>query len=77
MLQINFATNKETISIQVDKEKGEWLMTILPQLSIDAGKPTTLQQIKESYESNGWDDFELFWDNKPVGQLNKAGLLRL
>ena len=77
LLQLNFATNKETISIQVDRVKGEWLANQLPLLSIDAIKPITLQQVKESYEQNGWDDFELFWDNKPVGHLYKAGLLRL
>lgn len=77
LLQLNFATNKETISIQVDKSKGEWLVNLLPLLSIDAEKPISLQQVKENYEQNGWDDFELFWDNKPVGHLYKAGLLRL
>ena len=77
LLQINFATNKETISIQVDKAKGEWLVNLLPQLSIHVTKPLTLQEVKENYETNGWDDFELFFDNKPVGHLWKAGLLRL
>ena len=37
----------------------------------------TLQEVKEDYEQNDWDDFELFWDNKPVSNLYKAGLLRL
>lgn len=75
--QLNFGTNKETISIQVDKEKGMWLTQLLPQLSIHVFPAQTLQQVKDSYEANGWDDFELFFDNKPVGQLWKAGLLRL
>jgi hypothetical protein len=77
LLQLNFVTNKETISLQVDKEKGEWLAQLLPQLSLHTFPVTILQQVKESYEANGWDDFELFFDNKPVGQLWKAGLLRL
>jgi hypothetical protein len=77
LLQLNFATNKETVSIQVEKVKGEWLVNLLPQLSIHANKSVTLQQVKESYEANGWDDFELFWDNKPVGHLYKVGLFRL
>jgi radical SAM superfamily enzyme YgiQ (UPF0313 family) len=77
LLQINFATNKETISILVDKAKGEWLVNIFPQFSVHAARTFTLQQVKENYESNGWDDFELFFDNKPVASLWKAGLLRL
>ena len=28
-------------------------------------------------EKAGFDDFELFWDNKPVNTLYKAGLLQL
>jgi hypothetical protein len=77
LLQISFATNKETVSIQVDKAKGEWLVKLLQQVSILNAQPLTLQEIKENYETNGWDDFELFFDNKPVGTLYKAGLLRL
>lgn len=77
LLQINFATNKENISIQIEKEKGEWLLQLLPKLSLQNEKMITLQQCKENYESKGWDDFELFFDNKPVGQLWKAGLIRL
>ena len=34
-------------------------------------------EVKENYESAGLEDFELFWDNKPVSSLNKTGLLRL
>ena len=35
------------------------------------------KMVKENYEANNLADFELFWDNKPVSTLNKAGLLRL
>lgn len=77
VLQMSFLTNRETITVQTDKEKGEWLAQLLPQLAVHTFPAKTLQQIKESYEANGWDDFELFFDNKPVGHLWKAGLLRL
>ncbi|MEQ1797710.1 MAG: B12-binding domain-containing radical SAM protein [Lacibacter sp.] len=76
-LQISFATKKENSSIQVDKAKGEWLVSLLPKLSVHNEKQMTLQEVKEDYEQNDWDDFELFWDNKPVSTLYKAGLLRL
>ena len=77
MLQIVFVTNKDRISIQVDKAKGEWLVNILLRLTINHEGPLTLQEIKNDYEQNNWDDFELFWDNKPVSTLYKAGLLKL
>ncbi len=76
-LQISFATKKENSSIQVDKAKGEWLVNLLPKLSVHTEKQMTLQEVKEDYEQNDWDDFELFWDNKPVNTLYKVGLLRL
>lgn len=76
-LQISFATKKENSSIQVDKAKGEWLISLLPKLSVHNEKQMTLQEVKEDYELNDWDDFELFWDNKPVSTLHKVGLLRL
>jgi hypothetical protein len=33
--------------------------------------------VKDSYEGAGLEDFELFWDNKPVNALYKFGLLTL
>ena len=77
LLQVTFAAKKENISIQVDKEKGEWLATLLPKLSVHNEKLMTLQEIQSDYEQQGLEDFELFWDNKPVSTLYKVGLLRL
>jgi hypothetical protein len=31
----------------------------------------------DSYKAAGLEDFELFWDNKPVNTLHKVGLLKL
>jgi hypothetical protein len=76
-LKIDFATKKGNSSIQVGKRKGEWLVSTFPLLSVYNKKMMTLQEIKDSYEQNGWGDFELFWDNKPVSTLYKVGLLRL
>ncbi|GAB4091551.1 radical SAM protein [Flaviaesturariibacter terrae] len=77
VLSLTFSTQKSDLTIQVDPEKGAWLQALLPQLSVQSPRPWTLQQIKESYEAAGLEDFELFWDNKPVNGLHKAGLLRL
>lgn len=77
MVSISFLAKKEALQIKVPKKQGDWLISVLPQLTVDNKKACTLQQLKESYEAAGLDDFELFWDNKPVTNLNKIGLLRL
>lgn len=77
LLQISFATRKETITISTDKEKGNWLLQVLPRLTVQHEKLMTLQELKEDYEQAGLEDFELFWDNKPISTLYKVGLLRL
>ncbi len=63
--------------MKVNKAQGEWLAGILPKLSVANVKTYTLQEVKESYEAAGLEDFELFWDNKPVSNLYKFGLLKL
>jgi hypothetical protein len=78
MAELKLQSKKETISIKVNQEHGLWLATMLEKLSIsNAPKIFTMQQVKENYEAAGLVDFELFWDNKPVNTLFKAGLLQL
>jgi hypothetical protein len=74
---LSFETKKETIEIKTDKEQGIWLAAMLKKLSVDNSKTYSLQEVKEEYELAGLEDFELFWDNKPVNTLYKAGLLQL
>jgi len=77
MMSIAFASKKETQEIKVNKSQGEWLLAMLPQLSVAHTKTYTLQEVKDSYEAAGLEDFELFWDNKPLTNLHKFGLLQL
>ena len=77
LLSLTFETKKETINIKVDKNQGEWLAKILQSVSISKPKTLTLQDVKADYENAGLEDFELFWDNKPVNGLFKTGLLQL
>ena len=77
LLSLTFETKKETMNIRVDKQQGTWLAGILQTLSISNPKILTLQEVKADYEAAGLEDFELFWDNKPVNTLYKAGLLQL
>ncbi len=75
VLSLTFETKKETFAISVDPAKGEWLAGLLNKISISNPVHLTLSQVKADYEAAGLEDFELFWDNKPVNTLYKAGLL--
>lgn len=77
VMSLTFQTKKESISIQIEPAKGAWLENLLLKLSVYHPGSYTLQMIKADYEAAGLEDFELFWDNKPVNTLHKAGLLRL
>jgi hypothetical protein len=77
VLQMTFLSKKESLTIQVDEQKGNWLLSVLPRLSIYQESLMTLGELKSDFENAGLEDFELFWDNKPVSQLYKVGLLRV
>ena len=77
MCSLYFETKKESIDIRVGQAEGQWLVGILNKISVKNDKIFTLQEVKENYEAAGLEDFELFWDNKPVNTLYKAGLLHL
>jgi hypothetical protein len=77
MAALHFATKKEMHKIQLPANQGKWLANMLQQLSVSNIKTGTLQEVKDSYEAAGLEDFELFWDNKPVSTMRNVGLLRL
>ncbi|HVI45777.1 MAG TPA: radical SAM protein [Chitinophaga sp.] len=77
MASLTFQNKKEKLSISVQPEQGRWLADILLQLSVTNVKTYTLQEVRASYEAAGLEDFELFWDNKPVNTLYRSGLLAL
>lgn len=77
MATLSFVTKKETQQIQVPKAQGDWLATTLQQININNTKTYTLKEIIDSYEAAGLEDFELFWDNKPISGLWKVGVLVL
>ncbi len=77
MASLTFESKSETINIKTDQLQGRWLAEMLAAISTTPNRMTTVQEIKASYEAAGLEDFELFWDNKPVNGLYKAGLLRM
>ena len=77
MSTLSFESTTETLSIKLNKATAHWLVAMLQQISINNHKIYSLQEVKENYEAAGFDDFELFWDNKPVNTLYRVGLLHL
>jgi radical SAM superfamily enzyme YgiQ (UPF0313 family) len=73
--ELTFETLKETITIKVDKLKGIWLLALLNKIKTEHNMQFTIQDVIESFEQNSFEDFELFWDNKPMNALHKIGLL--
>jgi hypothetical protein len=76
-MNLRFETNKNTISINVDPDKGKWFMQLLSTIHVEASNGLPLADIKADYIAAGLEDFDLFWDNKPINNLHKAGLLRI
>ncbi len=75
MMSLLFFTAIENIKIQLPKENGEWLLTMLQNAHIDNANTMTMQDAMLSYASAGLEDFDLFWYNKPMNGLYKVGLL--
>jgi hypothetical protein len=77
MATLTFETKKITQEIQLLQTHADWLIKKLPLLLCTNEKQTTLQQLKDDFENEGLEDFELFWYNKPMNGIYKVGLLVL
>ena len=76
-MNLCFETNQNTISIHVAPQKGTWFIQLLEKIKVDTSLGMPLADIKADYLAAGLEDFDLFWDNKPINTLHKAGLLRI
>ena len=73
LASLTFETKSNTVNIKIDKAQGVWLFNLLHSLKTKSFM--TMQEVTDNYTKSALEDFELFWDNKPVNQLNKIGLL--
>jgi radical SAM superfamily enzyme YgiQ (UPF0313 family) len=76
MVSLVFHTKKDSLTLQMGREEGSWLMHMLPQISIAQPKLKTYNDLKKDFEI-GLSDFELFWHSKPMQLLKENGLLQL
>jgi hypothetical protein len=74
MTEFTFHDKKEMVSIQMNRDEGDWFVETLKKISISNSKRYTLQELKSDFEMN-FENFELFWFSKPVVTLRSYGLL--
>ncbi len=77
MATLSFETKNTTQEISIAKEEADWFLKKLEILNIHNEKQITLQQLKDDYEAQGLEDFEMFWFNKPMNTKYKFGLYSL
>lgn len=75
LASLTFEGMQSSHNIKVDVAAGQWLAGILPKLT--PARQMKLGEVRADYEAAGLEDFELFWDNKPVDGLWKMGLWSL
>lgn len=78
MLSFVFHFKKDSFTLQLPQAHGEWFLSVLPRISVGNTKLPTYNDLKTSFEAAGIDDdFDMFWYNKPFGELTGYGLLML
>jgi len=70
---ISFNSRKEQLQIKIDKDQGIWFCQLLEKMTQSA-KIWTYSMVAADYNEAGLEDFEIFWENKPMNTLYKVGL---
>ncbi|HCX99520.1 MAG TPA: radical SAM protein, partial [Bacteroidales bacterium] len=73
-LQLTFHHKSDSFQVSVEKDKGEWLLNVLPSLSTSRNKLRNYGELKADFETR-FDNFEMFWYSKPIQKLKDFGLL--
>jgi len=73
MTKLIFHFKSDSVEITLEKDKAEWLISVLPSISNKSG---VLKDLKQDFETH-FEDFELFWFSKPIKTLRETGLLIL
>ncbi len=76
MIKMTFHDKKKTFEIDIEKEKGDWMLKTLEIISVHSDNKTTFSALKIDFETT-FDDFELFWYSKPINTLRNFGILVL
>lgn len=72
--QLTFHLKTNIVSIDLDQDHADWLLSSMEEHAIDKSKGITLQQLKKNFEEK-FEDFELFWFSKSIQQLKENGII--
>jgi hypothetical protein len=76
MMKLVFFDKRNTLEINLEKDKAEWLLKAFNLLQVNNQKTLTFAQLKSDFELQ-FEDFELFWQSKPIKSLRELGLILL
>ncbi len=76
-VRLSFQLKKEEVTFKMETSEAKWLLNILPQMLATLGKTLSYEELKQSYESAGLQDFGLFWHATMMYDLRACGLLVL
>jgi hypothetical protein len=74
--QLQFHDLKDSFTIQFPEAEGVWLEKILNQCQINHPQKMKLADMQAAYEQE-FENFELFWQSKPLKTLRAVGLVCL
>ena len=76
MTKLTFHDKSESFEISLEKEKAIWLVNNLDKLAVFNDIKMNFNDLKLSFETN-FENFELFFNSKPINTLKEFGLLVL
>ncbi len=71
---LSFDTLNAVQQFTLPAAEANWLVSLLPLIDISNFKQLSLADVKQNFEAEGLEDFELFWFNKPMNNIFKTGL---
>jgi hypothetical protein len=74
--QLKFHDLKDSFTIQLSKEEGLWLQKVLVQCQIHQPQKVKLADLQLDFDMQ-FENFELFWQSKPLKTLRSVGLVCL
>lgn len=76
MVEITIISKISSVTVNLEKEKGQWLIQKLNEIKLSDQKLNTISNLKTDFEKQ-FDDFELFWYSKAINELRQNKLLLL
>lgn len=73
--ELTFISNAGNQKILFGKKYGEWLMNYFEHFMISSQQLITMSKLKEDFEKDFPDEFDLFWISKSASKLREIGLL--